>query len=41
MDNELWDAGLMVVFFGVIAATAIGWFVVGIFTYGKGDYLQP
>jgi hypothetical protein len=32
---------LMVVFFGVIAVIPIAWFLVGLKTYGTGDYHQP
>jgi ABC-type Na+ efflux pump permease subunit len=32
---------LMVVFFGVLFAIPILWYVVGIKTYGTGDYWQP
>jgi hypothetical protein len=32
---------LMVLFFAVIAAIPILWFLVGIKTYGTGDYHQP
>jgi ABC-type Na+ efflux pump permease subunit len=33
--------GLMVVFFGVLAAIPALWLIVGIKTYGTGDYHQP
>lgn len=32
---------LMVVFFGVIFAIPVLWYVLGIKTYGTGDYHQP
>ena len=32
---------LMVVFFGVTAAIPLAWFLVGLNTYGTGDYPQP
>ncbi len=32
---------LMVLFFGVIVAIPVLWFLVGIKTYGTGDYHQP
>lgn len=32
---------LMVLFFGVIVVIPVLWFLVGIKTYGTGDYHQP
>jgi len=32
---------LMAIFFGVIVAIPTLWFLVGIKTYGTGDYHQP
>ena len=41
MQNGFVQYGLMVVFFGVIAAIPSGWYLLGIKTYGTGDYYQP
>ena len=32
---------LMAVFFGVLLAVPIAWYLLGRFTYGTGDYHQP
>jgi len=32
---------LMALFFGVVVAIPVLWFLVGIKTYGTGDYHQP
>jgi hypothetical protein len=41
MQSGYVQFALMVVFFGVIAAIPIGWFLLGIKSYGTGDYHQP
>jgi len=41
MQNGYVQFALMAVFFGVIAAIPIGWFLLGIKSYGTGDYHQP
>jgi hypothetical protein len=41
MNSQLADYLLMVVFFGVLAAIPTLWYLVGIKTYGTGDYHQP
>jgi hypothetical protein len=41
MNSELVDYILMVVFAGVILAIPTGWFLLGIKSYGTGDYHQP
>jgi hypothetical protein len=32
---------LMGIFFGVIGAVPLAWFLLGLKTYGTGDYHQP
>ncbi|GAC1309352.1 MAG: hypothetical protein NVS2B3_06830 [Vulcanimicrobiaceae bacterium] len=41
MENPIAQFGLMAVFFGVLVAIPTLWFLVGIKTYGTGDYHQP
>jgi hypothetical protein len=39
--NPIVQYVLMGVFFSVIAAVPIAWFLLGLKTYGTGDYHQP
>jgi hypothetical protein len=32
---------LMGIFFGVVVAIPVGWYLLGIKSYGTGDYYQP
>jgi hypothetical protein len=41
MNSQLVDYLLMVVFFGIIGIIPTLWFLVGLKTYGTGDYHQP
>ena len=41
MDNGFVQYGVMVVFFLVIAAIPAGMYLLGIKSYGTGDYHQP
>jgi hypothetical protein len=41
MTDGLVQYVLMIVFFGVIAFVPIGWFLLGLKSYGTGDYHQP
>ena len=41
MENPIAQVGLMAVFFGVFALIPTLWLLVGLKTYGTGDYHQP
>ena len=41
MQPQVVQYVLMAIFFGVLAVIPILWYVVGIKTYGTGDYHQP
>jgi hypothetical protein len=41
MTNPFVQYILMAIFFGVIAIIPIGWYLLGIKSYGTGDYHQP
>ncbi|GAC1307704.1 MAG: hypothetical protein NVSMB19_20600 [Vulcanimicrobiaceae bacterium] len=41
MQSQLTQYLLMLVFFGVLVAIPTLWLLVGIKTYGTGDYHQP
>ncbi|GAC1459197.1 MAG: hypothetical protein NVS3B17_04940 [Vulcanimicrobiaceae bacterium] len=41
MQSQLTQFVLMAVFFGVLVAVPVLWYLVGIKTYGTGDYHQP
>jgi nitrogen fixation protein FixH len=41
MQSQLTNYVLMAIFFGVIVAVPVMWYLLGIKTYGTGDYHQP
>jgi hypothetical protein len=41
MQNGYTQFVLMIVFFGVIAFIPTAWFLLGLKSYGTGDYHQP
>ncbi len=41
MQSQLTQYILMAIFFGVFAVVGIGWYFLGVKTYGTGDYRQP
>ncbi len=41
VQSQLTNLILMGVFFGVLGAVPVMWYLLGIKTYGTGDYHQP
>jgi hypothetical protein len=41
MQNGYVQFTLMAIFFGVLVAVPVGWYLLGIKSYGTGDYHQP
>ena len=41
LQSQLTNFILMGVFFGVLGAVPVMWYLLGIKTYGTGDYHQP